>query len=276
MNIVGIDFTSRPSKSKPLTCLKCTFDGETLRAKKLIEWRSYVGFEEFLRSSGPWIGGVDFPFGQARRFIENIGWSDRWADYVGLIGSMDRAEFRSVLDAYRKPRSDGDKEHRRLTDVAAGSISPQKLYGVPVGLMFFEGAPRLLDAGVTVPGVLNGDPNRIVIEAYPGVLAKRLISRRSYKQDNRKKQTSGQAEARRDLLGKILDGAHDEGYEFRVEAPLDLCADPTGDQLDALLCAMQAAWSWQRRANGFGAPSNLDASEGWIADPVTCDRLMHS
>jgi hypothetical protein len=50
------------------------------------------------------------------------------------------------------------------TDIAAGSVSPQKLYGVPVGLMFFEGAPR------PIPKLHYGDPKRIVVEAYPGVL----------------------------------------------------------------------------------------------------------
>jgi hypothetical protein len=273
MKIIGIDFTSRPSKLKPLTCLICNFDGAVLVAKEIVEWPSYNGFEEFLNSSGPWVAGIDFPFGQSRRFIENVGWPDKWQDYIKLVSLMERNEFRSVLDEYRKTRPAGDKEHRRLTDIAANSISPQKLYGVPVGLMFFEGAPRLLQAKVMVPGILDGDPNRIVVEAYPGVLAKRLIGRRSYKQDNPKKQTLDQASARNDLLNKILIGGHAEGYRFSVEAPLDLCDDPTGDQLDTVLCAMQAAWAWQQREAGFNTPLNFDPSEGWIADPITCARL---
>lgn len=65
-----------------------------------------------------------------------------------------------------------DSEHRRQIDKQARSISPQKLYGVPVGKMFFEGAPRLVDAGVSVPGLLRGDPGRVVVEAYTGVLAR--------------------------------------------------------------------------------------------------------
>jgi hypothetical protein len=52
--------------------------------------------------------------------------------------------------------------------------------------MFFEGLPRLLDAGVTIPYVQVGDPRRIVVEAYPGVLARQLIGRRSYKSAARK------------------------------------------------------------------------------------------
>ncbi len=273
MKIIGIDFTSRPSKSKPLTCLICNFDGAVLIANELVMWPSYDGFENFLSSPGPWVAGIDFPFGQSRRFIKNVGWPDEWQDYIKLVSLMKRSEFRSMLDEYRKLRPFGDKEHRRSTDIAASSISPQKLYGVPVGLMFFEGAPRLLKAKVLVPGITDGDPNRIVVEAYPGVLAKRLIGRRSYKQDNSKKQTSDQASARADLLDKILIGGSAEEYGFRVEAPRDLCDDPTGDTLDTLMCAMQAAWAWTQREATFGAPLNLDPSEGWISDPVTCARL---
>ena len=47
-----------------------------------------------------------------------------------------------------------------------------------------------------------------------------------------------------------------------------LADDPTGDRLDAFLCAVQAAWAWTHRASGYGAPPDLDPLEGWIADPV--------
>jgi hypothetical protein len=53
-----------------------------------------------------------------------------------------------------------------------------------------------------------------------------------------------------------------------VEAPHSLADDPTGDQIDALLCAVQASWAWTQRSNGFGAPVECDDLEGWIADPL--------
>ena len=273
MNVFGIDFTSRPSKLKPLTCMHCQFDGTVLVAGKLTEWPSFDGLEIFLRNNQTWIAGIDFPFGQSRKFIQNIGWELAWAKYVDYISTIDRSDFRSILDKYKEKRPSGDKEHRRLTDIAAGSISPQKQYGVPVGLMFFEGAPRLLHSKVMLPNISMGDPNRIVVEGYPGVLAKRLISRRSYKQDDPKKQTAGQLQARHDILVKILKGECFGDYGFNIEAPRDLCDDPTGDRLDALLCAMQAAWAWKNRKKNFGAPYNVDPIEGWIADPVVCAKM---
>ena len=265
MRVFGIDFTSKPTRRKPITCLGCELDGNVLRAGELIEWYRFEEFESALRSPGLWIAGIDFPFGQSRIFIENIGWPSTWQGYVDHVKTLSRKEFRVALDNYRANRAPGDIEHRRSTDISAGSISPQKLYGTPVGLMFFEGAPRLREAGVTIPGLQAGDPERIVVEAYPGILARSIIGRRSYKQDTKKKQTVEQYEARRDLLHEIIGGSILQQYGVRVEASMSLVDDPGGDHLDALLCGIQAAWAWNQRDNNFGAPDPIDSLEGWIA-----------
>ncbi|MGZ3215096.1 DUF429 domain-containing protein [Paracoccus sp. T5] len=271
MNILGIDFTSSPSKRKPITCLHCTLEGEYLRTQSLEEWPRYDTFEAVLAQPGPWIAGIDFPFGLARRFIATIGWPLTWDAYVRHAGEFGRAGFCEALNSYRENRANGDKEHRRATDQGAGSISPQKLYGVPVGLMFFEGAPRLLASGVTIPHLKIGDPQRVVVEAYPGLLARQLIGRRSYKNDRRSKQTPDQHQARRDLLHALRKEAPSR-YGFSVVAPDSLCEDPGADHLDALLCAVQAAWAWRQRGSRFGAPEVVDPLEGWIADPFLTGR----
>jgi hypothetical protein len=66
MRIYGIDFTSRPHRRKPITCLEATLDGNTLKAGALQEWQSFSAFEEALNRPGPWIAGIDFPFGRLR------------------------------------------------------------------------------------------------------------------------------------------------------------------------------------------------------------------
>jgi len=48
-----------------------------------------------------------------------------------------------------------------------------------------------------------------------------------------------------------------------------LVEDGTGDQLDALLCAVQAAWAYTKRQFNYGIPADADSSEGWIVDPAT-------
>jgi len=40
--------------------------------------------------------------------------------------------------------------------------------------------------------------------------------------------------------------------------------DGSGDTLDALICAVQAAWGWQRRDSTYGLPAHVPAGEGWI------------
>jgi len=267
MKIYGIDFTSTPKRSKPITCLECRLEGNKLEAGELLEWTDFDAFEAALRNPGPWIAGIDFPFGQSRKFIENIGWPNTWQGYVDHASSLGRKGFRSILDGYKANRPAGDKEHRRATDVKAGSISPQKLHGIPVGLMFFEGAPRLLESGVTIPGLQQGDPQRIVVEAYPGVLARSLIERRSYKQDTKSKQTEDQHEARKELFEKITSRDILATHGLVVSAPRTLADDPGADHLDALLCAVQAGWAWLQRDNNFGVSGQVDPLEGWIADP---------
>jgi hypothetical protein len=44
-------------------------------------------------------------------------------------------------------------------------------------------------------------------------------------------------------------------------------ADDTGDKLDSVLCAIQAAWAFNRRATNYGIPLGVDPIEGWIVDP---------
>ena len=188
------------------------------------------------------------------------------------VESLGKDGFEAVLNEYRESQPVGQKEHRRETDVLVGSLSPQKLYGTPVGKMFFQGAPRLARAGVAIPGLQSGDRERIVVEAYPGVLA-RTVTKDSYKHDTRKKQTAGQCDARRQIVDALTSGALAAlyGVVVSVEDP-ELVEDPSGDSLDALLCAVQAAWAWRNRKRLFES-RRIDPLEGWIADPSAMQGL---
>lgn len=239
-----------------------------LRFTELMRWHSFEEFEAALGASGPWIAGVDFPFGQSRRFIENTGWPPSWAGYVELVASLDRYSFRQTLEDYKRDRPAGDKHHKRECDALCRSQSPQTLYGTPVALMFYEGAPRLLRAGVHLPYLHDGDPSRVVVEAYPGIAARQLVGGRAYKSDTRKKQTGDRQRTRMELWRSLTGPQGRDVYGFSIDAPVELVNDPGADDLDALLCAVQAAWGWNRRARGYGAPPRIDRLEGWICDPA--------
>jgi hypothetical protein len=269
--VLGIDFTSAPKRKKPITCARASFDGKSLSLDELIHWHNFEELEDALRAPGSWVAAIDFPFGQSRRFVENIGWPLNWAEYVELVASLDRNSFRNKLEDYKRERVPGDKQHKRVCDVLAQSQSPQTLYGTPVSLMFFEGAPRLLQSGVHLPYNCDGDKTRVVLEAYPGVAVRQLIGNRGYKNDNRKEQTVEHQRARNDIWSCLTGPEGESRYGFTIDAPQMLAEDPGADDLDALICAVQAAWGWTHRENGFGAPPAQDRLEGWISDPVLAD-----
>lgn len=173
ITVFGIDFTSAPSTRKPITCVRARFTGDALSVEDLVHMHDFIAFESLLATPGSWVAGMDFPFGQARRLVENIGWPNTWAGYVGEVSMLDRTAFRNVLEDYKRDRVPGDKHHKRACDVLTRSQSPQTLYGTP--------------------------------------------------------------------------GA---------------------DDLDALICAVQAAWGYSQADGRYGAPDNLDRLEGWISDPA--------
>ena len=57
----------------------------------------------------------------------------------------------------------------------------------PVAFMLHAGVPLLIQAGVSLPGLHAADPRRVALEAYPGLLAREILGRRSYKSDDKAK-----------------------------------------------------------------------------------------
>lgn len=270
MKVHGIDFTSAPSHRKPITCVDCTLENGFLHLNDLKNLETFDQFDEFLANGTEWIAGIDFPFGQPRKLICNLGWPLSWDGYVGKIDEMDEQKFVDTMKEYRQPRPKGDKHHFRDTDKIAKSCSPMMLFGVPVGKMFFKGAPRLLKSGASILPCHKNGSQRIVVEAYPKLVAKKLIVKPQYKNDTKKKQTSQLRYARQEIVKKLKSGCIRFYYGFDVVLNEDFATkiidDPTGDCLDAFLCAIQAGWAYEQRELGYGIPEGFEL-EGWIVDP---------
>jgi hypothetical protein len=265
VTVLGVDFTSAPRPRKPVIVARGRLaDAFVLDAiEALADWPT---FEQLLAAPGPWIGGFDFPFGLPREAVRDLGWPLDWHGLVGHCATMGRTAFRQALEAYRASRPQGNKYPHRVTDLPARSHSPVKLVNPPVALMFLEGAPRLAAAGVTIPGLAAGDPERVAVEAYPGLAARAIVSA-SYKSDEARKQTPERRRARRAIVSRL---ERDNGpFGFRLDAAptlvRSLADDPTGDRLDAVLAAMQAAWCLRRRTRNYGLPDSIDPIVGWIA-----------
>ena len=266
MRIYGVDFTCAPRKAKPITVASGRLKTNLLQIEAVENLESFAAFEAFLARPGPWLGGFDFPFSLPRELVRDLGWPAQWTGLVAHCAGMDRLAFRSALDAYRTSRPAGRKYAHRATDYPAGASSPMKLVNPPVALMFHEGARRIRAAGVFVPGLTEGDRLRVAVEAYPGLLARKQLGiRASYKSDTRREHTPARKAVRKKILHALQTG-EPLGIKVRVEKGLErqLLKDGSGDTLDALICAVQAAWGWLRRKSNFGLPSRLDRGEGWI------------
>ena len=265
-SIHGVDFTSRPRIRKPITVASGRSHRRAFRLDTIEEFAGWAHFESWLQRPGPWIAGFDFPFGLPREAVGDLGWPTQWPQLVTYCRRYGRDEFRAALDRYRESRPAGKRYAHRAADHPAGSHSPLKLVNPPVGLMFLEGAPRLLDSGVTIPGLHPGDPQRVALEAYPGFSARQMVTG-SYKNDAAAKQTPARKQARKSMLTSLTTSENPFGFALTGSTQLlnSLVSDATGDRLDAVLCAMQAAWAWQRREKNYGLPAHVDPLEGWIA-----------
>nr|WP_308917933.1 DUF429 domain-containing protein [Jannaschia sp. LMIT008] len=264
--------TSAPKASKPITVSECEFDGDVLALKDYGTLGSGDAFLGALRRPGPWIAGIDFPFGQSRTFLENTSNADDWTHYVERFGRLDRSEWVRFLDDYKRDRPTGDKQHKRKVDAMAGGASPQTHSYTPVGLMFHFAAPLLVEADVRIPGLReSGDPERVVVEAYPGVLVRDGIGKVSYKNDMPAKQTPAHREARERIVAYLRSDDFRKTFDFTIDLQghaSKAVEDPTGDTIDGLLCAAQAAWAWNMRDRNFGYPPDFDRLEGWIPQPT--------
>ncbi len=265
--LYGIDFTSAPSSRKPVTvaCGRMADDG-TVQLERLEHLPSWADFEAFLARPGPWLGGFDFPFGLPRESVMEHGWPLDWSGMVRAVAQLSRAEFKALADAERLHRPVGSKYTHRATDRPAGSHSPMKFVNPPVAWMFQEGARRLLDAGVHVPGLHGGDGTRVALEAYPGWLARNIVPA-SYKSESAAGQTRARLSNRMLIVEALLRGTHPLGVPLRCpdHALQDaMIEDGTGDTLDCVLCLVQAGWAWARRDAGYGLPLNIDPVEGWV------------
>lgn len=262
--LAGIDFTSRPTKRKPITVAIGTSDGRSVKLLRLERHAGFAPFAEWLRGPGPWLGAFDFPFGLPRELVETLGWPREWLPLMRHYAALSREEIRATFAAFCDARPVGGKFAHRACDLPAGSSPSMKWVNPPVAYMLHAGVPLLLEAGVRMPGLHEGDANRVALEAYPGLLARELIGNRSYKSDEVAKQTPERLIARKDLVEALEQGRTRLGLRLRLtHAQRDaLAADASGDELDAVLCLVQAAWA--AREPGFGLPSAVDPLEGWI------------
>jgi hypothetical protein len=264
LRIFGVDFTCAPRRAKPITVAVGSLRRKTLALEAIECVQNFAEFEALLARLGPWVGGFDLPFSLPRELVRDLGWPLGWPALVAHCATMSRLQLRTTLDAYRASRPVGSKYAHRATDFPAGSSSPMKLVNPPVALMFHEGAPRILAAGVHVPALAPGDRGRVALEAYPGLLVRKQLGiRESYKSDTKRDHTPARRAARRKVMTALK-----RGQPLGISVVLNrkteqlLVDEGSADSLDALICAVQAAWAAGQP--DYGIPPGAPPGEGWI------------
>ena len=263
--LVGCDFSCSPSRRKPIVMAAGSVSKGRVLLSSLERLDSLDSFEQWLRQDRAWIGAFDFPFGLPRELVTHLGWPTQWPALIGHYAGLSRADIRNTFAAFCNARPVGKKFAHRRTDGPSGSSPSMKWVNPPVAYMLHAGVPRLVAAGVHLPGLQDGDRRRVALEGYPGMLAREILGSRSYKSDDRAKQTPERLIARKDLITALENGQTRLELRLKVShAQRDaLVDDASGDSLDAVLCLLQAAWAAQKGAPGYGLPADMDALEGW-------------
>jgi len=265
-SLIGVDFSSRPSKRKPVVVAHGRAIGAVLRLDGLLRFDALADFGAWLARPGDWVGGFDLPFGLPRELVEHLGWPTAWAANMDHYAALDRRTIRDTFAAFCDARPVGGKFAHRACDGPAGSSPSMKWVNPPVAYMLHAGVPLLRAAGVQLPAhdPAGGDARRVALEAYPGLLARSVLGRRSYKSDDAAKQTPERLIARKDLVEALEQGRSPLGQRLKLSPAQHeaLVADASGDALDAVLCLLQAGWAAARP--NWGLPPVVDPLEGWI------------
>lgn len=262
--LLGVDFTSAPSRRKPVVLAWGRRQGDAVRLDAIERLVTLDALAARLAAPGPWLGGFDLPFGLPRELLAAWGWPLDWAAAMTRYAGTPRVELRADLAAFCAARPVGGKFAHRACDRPAGSSPSMKWVNPPVAWMMHAGVPLLRRAGASLPGHAPGDPQRLALETYPGLLARAVLGRRSYKSDDRARQTPERLIARKDLVEALEQGRQPWGLRLRTRHALReaLVDDPGGDTLDAALCLLLVAWAAAQPR--YGWPEAADPLEGWI------------
>ena len=271
--LLGCDFSSSPNAKKLIVLATGRLIGSVVQLLEIKRFSTLASWVAWLEERH-WVGGFDLPFGLPRAWVEEQGWPTDWAECTRLFAATPKDQLRQRFQAYCNARPPGQKFAHRTTDGAAGSSPSMKWVNPPVAWMMHAGLPPLQASGAWFPAHQQRpthpqpfpQPQRVALEAYPGLLAREVLGRTSYKADDPARQDAARLLARKTVVEALEQGRTRLGLRLKltvVQASM-LVDDASGDTLDAVLSLVQAAWGLQHADTNWGLPSGVDALEGWI------------
>ena len=142
MLIIGCDFSSSPSKRKPVFVAVSEPAGNHQSPSanksgrcvllKLERFETLDAWQKWLQAQPHWVGGFDFPFGLPRELVETLGWPCNWLPCMEYYAQLSRENIRSTFKAFCDARPAGSKFAHRAADVPAGSSPSMKWVNPPV------------------------------------------------------------------------------------------------------------------------------------------------
>ena len=102
--LLGVDFSSAPSRRKPVVAAEGELQGAALRLRALHDLPSLAAFEALLRRPGPWLGAFDLPFGLPRAFVDALVLGRSCAEVAAAVRARcpRRMDFRALVEALRQ------------------------------------------------------------------------------------------------------------------------------------------------------------------------------
>ncbi|MFX8031910.1 DUF429 domain-containing protein, partial [Acinetobacter baumannii] len=82
---------------------------------------SLDAFSSWLAQPGPWLAGLDLPFGLPRELVLALGWPTAYAALIDHYAALSRAEIRDRFAAFCDARPAGGKFAHRACDGPAGA-----------------------------------------------------------------------------------------------------------------------------------------------------------
>ena len=159
--LIGCDFSSSPSKRKPIVVAQGHVNGQRVQLQSLLRFDT-LALLFAIGCSNPKRGWAVLICRLVCRvsWCKPLYWPTDWLACMQHFTQHCRAEdIRDTFKAFCDARPVGGKFAHRATDGPAGSSPSMKWVNPPVAFMLHAGVPVLLQAGVTLAG-LHAPPKR--------------------------------------------------------------------------------------------------------------------